>query len=283
MISNTLLIKVGGSVLNDPVMIQSICDNLQILHDHNISIILVHGGGKAIDQALKIHHLSSQMIDGLRVTTDPMMDIIEMVLSGKVNQQLVRSINATGIPAMGLSGTDQNLLLCEALNPMYGRVGKISQVNTEFLSNLIQFQQLSNINMIPVIAPIGVDLNGNAFNINADWVAATIAIALKMNTIMFMTDQPGIYDHENSMIPQLSVSKIKQMINAGIINNGMLVKANAIIHALENGINYIHIIKAPNSKDFANDYITGKIIGTTCTRDALSFSNKKEGHDVTAA
>jgi acetylglutamate kinase len=262
--NDCVLIKLGGSILSEPNLIKKICNQLKLIKASGASIILVHGGAKAVDKMLKIHNISSTSHEGLRITTDEMIDIIEMVLCGHVNKMLIRALNAAGLAAVGLSGSDDNLLQCELLSAMHGKVGKVKKVNARILQYFLATQKDDGKGIIPVVAPTGADVHGNALNVNADWSAVHIALALKIKKIIFLTDQNGIYDENKQIIPALDKTDLEKMIQTQVIKDGMLVKANAIIYALKHGINNIHIMNA-------NMFETGT--GTLCKQSRQHHEN----------
>lgn len=258
---NTFLIKVGGSILDNEVLIKSLCQDLKILKQAGIKIILVHGGSKAIHQHLTINSIESEFLDGLRVTSPEAMKIIEMVLCGHVNPLLVRKLNHIGINAVGLSGADSNMLQCHYYGKAHGCVGHIHSVNTSPISHFLRNQVL---NSIPVIAPVGVDAEGNAMNINADFAASHIAIAMKVDKLIYITDQDGIYDEKGTIYSELSCVALEELIGNKIVSGGMLTKAKAILAALNANLNHVHILNGNKKSALIEELFTSQGVGTLC-------------------
>jgi acetylglutamate kinase len=265
----TVLIKLGGSVLNDQTAIKNLCSDLTLLKHMGIKLFLVHGGSKAINEQLAINHISSTFINGLRVTSPAAMNIIEMVLCGHVNPLLVRMLNHMGLPTLGLSGVDNQLLQCTTLDPSYGCVGHIEHINTRYLAKLLA-QQDDVDAPIPVIAPIGVNAQGNAMNINADVAASALAIALQANKLIFVTDQTGIYNHKGEIYSELFDTELAALIANKVVTGGMLSKVNAILAALQAGINNIHILNGHHPHCLIEELFTVRGIGTLCKQSANS-------------
>lgn len=267
---STVLIKLGGSILHNEELIQSLCDDLKLLKGAGIKIVLVHGGSKAINQALLIHNIESEFIDGLRVTSKEAMKIIEMVLCGHVNSVLVRKLNSIGISAIGLSGADNSMLRCEYFSSKHGCVGTIKSVNTDPIINVLS-QQGMRFSAIPVIAPVGVDYQGNPLNINADWAAYAIGAALQVDKLIYLTDQDGIYDKSGKVISELSEQVLQSMIEDHTVTGGMLAKVNAILAALRSGMNDIHILNGQRRHSLIEELFTVHGIGTVCKK-SLCFN-----------
>ncbi len=260
---NTFLIKLGGSILHDDQLIKTLCDDLKILKNTGIKIILVHGGSKAINQYLEINNIPSEFVDGQRVTTPEAMKIIEMVLCGHVNKVLVRKLNNIGIDAIGLSGTDNNMLQCDYYSKEHGCVGTIHAVNTDPIKYLLTHQNFG-FDSIPVIAPIGVDADGNAMNINADFAASHIATAMQVDKLIYITDQDGIYDKNGKVFSVLSREDLLTLIDNTTVDGGMLVKVKAILSALNTNLNHVHILNGNKPHVLIEEFFTEHGVGTLC-------------------
>jgi acetylglutamate kinase len=269
----TILIKLGGSVLEDNNLIKNLAIDLGYVRAAGISIVLVHGGGKAIDKELKLHGIESSFYEGLRITTNEMIKIIEMVLCGHVNKLLVRELNASGIPAVGLSGSDNNMFVCDPFSAKHQNVGQIKAVNSAIVETILHAQDKCSEGMIPIIAPIGITKNGNALNINADWAACYLAHALKIKKLIYITDQNGINDNAGKLISKLSVSDLQQLIQNQVVKDGMLTKAKAIVHAIQQGISDIHIINGKTPHALLNELFTQIGIGTIITTEEPCYEN----------
>ena len=259
-----LLIKLGGSVLEDAALVERLCIDLSLLQAAGITPIIVHGGGRAIDKALQVQGLTSTFHQGLRVTDPKMMDTIEATLCGQVNKRLVRQLNACGARAVGLSGSDDHLLQCTVLAPEYGLVGNIEQVNTLLLEQLLAATGQTPV--IPVIAPIGVDASGQALNVNADWAASRIALALGMHKLMYLTDQDGILDANGQTLSQLTAEQLQHLIDHSVVQCGMLTKVKTVLNALQHGLDHIHIINAKKNHAILDELFTHQGSGTLCRR-----------------
>lgn len=263
--NQTLMIKIGGSILHDEQKIISLCMDIKTIKEAGFQIILVHGGSKAINEALMIHGIQSEFVDGLRVTSAAAIKIIEMVLCGHVNLSIVRNLNRLGVGAIGLSGADQQMLLCDYYSKKHGFVGEIIAINTAIIHHLLSFIN-NDSSSIPVISTIGVDNEGNALNINADMAACHIANALHVDRLIYLTDQDGIYDNNGNIFSQLSVEDIQMLIDQSIVRGGMLIKAKAVLASLKVGINQISILNG-NQKNVLLDVIFNeKKVGTLCEK-----------------
>jgi len=230
-----IVIKLGGSVLKSEEMLRSLCRDLIQLQSTGVYPIVVHGGGPAINEELTRRGMTWEFHNGLRVTPDPMMDVIEMVLCGKINRRLVRTLNGCGGKGIGFSGADGNLLQCVPEDSHLGSVGRIERVNTGLLDLLLNPDSA----MIPVIAPIGIDSDGNAYNINADWVASKIAQALKVQRLIYITDQDGVLDSNGNVIQVLSDQDLERLIQDEVVQGGMLAKAQTILDAIHPSVGLI--------------------------------------------
>ena len=260
----TMLIKLGGSILDCPERMKTLCEDLKCLRAAGIALVIVHGGSKAIEQALNAYQLTWEFHQGQRVTTPEMMTVIEMVLSGQVNKQLVRQLNQLNVKAMGFSGVDNRLLLCEQASEQLGLVGAIKQVNTQWIQSFLE-DQLANPHggMIPVISPVGVDAQGQSLNVNADWAASEIATALGVDKLVYLTDQEGIY-HGDKLLSECSSSKLHSLIDANVVQGGMLTKVKTILDAINQGIQQIHILGAKRDHVLIDEIFTDAGVGTLC-------------------
>lgn len=255
---HTLLIKLGGAVLEDASIVSKICEDLNRIRSVGVKVVLVHGGGPSINNELKLRGIQWDFIDGQRVTTPEMMDVIEMVLCGHVNQKLVRQLNNSGSRAIGLSGADAGTLVCAQASPKLGQVGRIDSVGTQLIDSILASDT------IPVIAPIGMGQDGAAFNVNADWAASRIAQALGIKKMLFLTDQDGILDVRGKVIPELDAAELEQIAEKGIVHGGMLAKVQTVIHALRHGVSDVHILNARRPHSLIEELFTDGGVGTIC-------------------
>ncbi len=258
-----VLVKVGGSILHEDGLVTSLCHELKDIVLSGYQVVLVHGGSKAIHEALHLYGVTSTFLDGLRVTTAAAMKVIEMVLCGQINQLLVRKLNSLGVNAIGLSGAHNHLFHCEPYSSEHGFVGEIKSLNTTYLEHLSQFQG----SLIPVIATIGVDDAGQAYNINADLAASRLAHALKVKKLIYMTDQEGIYNKEGHVHHQLSKSELSMLIDEKIVTNGMLVKAKSILFALERNFKEVMVLSGQKKNSLIEAVLYQKNGGTVCVNE----------------
>ncbi|MBX3017050.1 MAG: acetylglutamate kinase [Bdellovibrionaceae bacterium] len=254
--SKKILIKLGGASLQKDSILQGIVQAVKEFRQFGYQVVIVHGGGPAINAELTKKGITWSFKDGQRVTTNEMMDTIEMVLSGSMNSRIVRALNVAGVPAMGLSGTDGGILSCTRASEALGQVGQIQSVNTLFIDGLAQIKG----SPVPVIAPLGVGANGETYNINADWAATRLAAALKVEQLLFMTDMPGILNGDGCLLREQSVDDLQDLIEKDIVTGGMLTKVRAIQFAALNGIGSVRVLNAIDAvKGLWSDWV-----GTTC-------------------
>lgn len=284
----TLLIKLGGAALQDASLVRSLCEDLSLIHSVGINLILVHGGGPSINKELEARGIKWEFVNGLRITTPEMMDVIEMVLCGQVNHRIVRALNQSGVRAIGLSGADASLLQCKQADPLLQQVGLIEKVDISSIQALMAHQNnymstssfssannsslaspLSSSPLIPVIAPVGIGKKGEAYNINADWAASRIAEAMKIKKVFFLTDQDGILDAQMKLISELDAGQLESLIEQGVIKGGMLAKAQTIIYALRHGVKDVHIINAKRPHGLIEELFTDTGVGTVCRLRSL--------------
>lgn len=251
-----VLIKLGGAVLQDQELVKSICEDLMLIQSVGVSVVIVHGGGPAINEELTRRGIQWEFVGGQRVTSPEMMETIEMVLCGGVNRRIVRTLNQAGVPAVGLSGVDASTLLCKQADKKLGLVGKIEKVNTSYIDSLKS--------VIPVIAPVGIGRNGEVFNINADWAASKLAEALKIDKLLFLTDQEGILDREMKLIPELDAGELESLIETGVVKGGMMAKTQTIIYALQSGVANVHVLNARRPNGLIEELFTDTGVGTVC-------------------
>ncbi|ANB56039.1 acetylglutamate kinase [Anoxybacillus sp. B7M1] len=251
----TIVIKCGGSVLNE--LSSSFFQSLQALHAQGKNIVIVHGGGPEIGQMLKQLAIESEFVNGLRKTTKEGLDVVEMVLAGKVNKQLVSLLWQYHLPGAGVSGVDGRLLEAAPLDlERLGYVGTVTRVNASFLAHFLR------VRYIPVIAPIGCDQNGQKYNINADTAAGAIAQALRAQQLIFVTDVPGVL-HNGSLVEYATAEEIEKMIEDGIISGGMIPKVKAALSALSDSLPEVMIVSGKHSF-----YSEGKLHGTSIQKEA---------------
>lgn len=262
----TFVIKFGGSIMSNEKSKNAFIENVALLNLVGINLVIVHGGGADISQALQSMNIESKFIDGLRVTSKESIKVVEMVLSGSVNKELSSSLCRQGISGVGLSGKDANLIEAKK-KYLYkdkekidlGYVGEVVNVNTRFLSSLIEKRH------VPVISPIGADSEGNTYNINADYVAAAISAKLKAEKLILLTDVEGIYKDINdtsSLMSVIKTNEVEAYINNKVISGGMIPKIDCCLKALEGGTNSVHLIDGRKEHSLLLEIFTHKGIGT---------------------
>lgn len=265
----TVVIKYGGNAMINDELKEHVMEDITLLKYIGINPVVVHGGGPDISAALKTYDIKSEFINGLRVTDEETMRVAQMVLIGKTNKEIVSLLGTKGGNAIGISGIDGGMIQCKKCYTQVdgkqtdiGFVGDIVSVNTKVLTDLTQQ------GYIPVVAPIGVDKDGNSYNINADTVAGAIAEALEAEKLMLLTDIEGIKESSDSVeaLPSLNRKEIYQMIDEGKIVGGMIPKVKGAIQAIEAGVTSVHIIDGRVPHCLLLEIFTDHGIGTMITR-----------------
>lgn len=266
----TIVIKLGGHAITNPEIERSVLQDIILMKLVGIRPVVVHGGGPGIDEWMKKIGLEPRYVNGLRVTDEATMEIVEMVLTGKINKSIVGRINQLGGRAVGLCGKDGNLIQAEYKKTYLkeqsgeerlanlGLVGEINRINPEII------QHLTDHDYIPVVSPVGIGPDGESLNINADYASGAIGGALKADKLVLLTDVEGIYtgDGPESLASKLTVKQINEYIKQGIINGGMLPKVESCMYALKHGIQNIHIIDGRKPHTLLLEIFTNEGIGT---------------------
>ena len=257
----TVVIKYGGAAMAKCDLKQKIMQDIVLMKYVGMNPIVVHGGGPEITQMLKRLGLKSEFVNGLRVTDRSTMEVVEMVLGGKVNKEIVAGLNANGGQAIGISGKDGSLIKARPVGDtaQMGYVGEVVQINPGIMETLI-----AN-NYIPVIAPIGIDENQDSYNINADLVASAIAAAMKADKLVLLTDVPGLLKDArdpSTLISVLKLSDVDQYIKDGTIAGGMLPKVDCCLEAVRAGVGRTHIIDGRVPHAILLEIFTKEGIGT---------------------
>ena len=260
----TIVVKLGGSVLQDTQLLESICEDLYLIRSVGIRVVLIHGGGPAINAELARRNIKWDFVEGIRVTSPEMMEVIEMVLCGQVNRKVVRELGSAGLKPVGFSGVDAATLICKQANEKLGLVGEVERVNTQLIEQVLNMKDDLGERGIPVIAPIGFGKDGKAYNINADWAASRIASALGVTKAVFLTDQDGILDGSGKLIPELDAGEMEQLIEDGVVSGGMLAKARTILYAIKNRVTDVHILNAKRPRALIEELFTDAGVGTVC-------------------
>jgi acetylglutamate kinase len=266
-----IVIKYGGHAMSDEKLKQAFASDITLLKYIGINPVVVHGGGPQINQVLDAMGITPKFIRGMRYTDDQTMDVVEMVLGGKVNKEIVANINAKEGRAVGLTGKDGSLILAEKMKIYQdngnakdeppeiidpGMVGKVSQINPEIIYTL------ADQGFIPVIAPVGAGKNGETYNINADLVASDIAAAIGAERLILLTDVDGVLDHDNKLVSSIRFESAEKMIADKIIQGGMIPKVECAMHALKKGVSKSHIINGRIEHAVLLELFTDSGIGT---------------------
>jgi acetylglutamate kinase len=267
----TVVIKYGGHAMADEALKESFALDVILLRSLGINVVVVHGGGPQINETLKRYGIVSEFVRGMRVTDGPTMAVVEMVLTGQVNQEVVGYLNQHGGRAVGLSGKDGNLLLCEKmLQEIKHEDGSVELVDIGFVGNVVKVNQeliqaLEHGKFLPVIAPVGVGVNGESYNINADLVAGKVAGALRAEKLMLLTDVSGVKDKEGKLISSINLPEVPLLIDNGTISGGMIPKVECCVAALGEGAKKAHIIDGRVKHAVLLEIFTDIGVGTEIT------------------
>jgi acetylglutamate kinase len=256
------VIKYGGAAMVQPELKRSFALDVVLLQAAGLRPVIVHGGGPEITRTLERLGQKSEFIDGQRVTGAVEMGVVEMVLTGKVNTEIVGLINTLGGEAMGMSGKDAHLIRARKQIPRPGKpdlglVGEVESINAEVLDMLLDKKY------IPVISPVGLGADGTSFNINADHVAAEIAVAAKAKKLIFLTDVAGILDENGQLLSELAAADLRGRLQEGkAVKGGMAVKSKAVLRALEGGVDAVHVVDGREPHSVVVELFTDKGVGT---------------------
>jgi acetylglutamate kinase len=269
----TIVIKLGGHAMVDPVVLENAIRDAVLLHYVGIRVVLVHGGGPEISEKMKAMGKESVFVCGLRVTDQETLDIAQMVLVGKINKGIVSLIAKCGARGVGLSGSDGNLIIAKKMDLQrvdvggiqkevdLGHVGEIEWIDPAILNTLLEK------NYIPVISPIAIDLSGSSLNINADTAAGDIAVALKAYKLINMTDVDGVMDKGRTKVfRRLTVNEANELQKSGAIGEGMIPKVNSVIKAVENNVCYAHVINGNVEHNLILELFTRDGVGTMISK-----------------
>jgi len=271
-VGKTIVVKYGGNAMIDDDLKNSFARDMVMLKLVGINPIVVHGGGPQIGELLGKLNIESRFVNGMRVTTSETMDVVEMVLGGLVNKDIVNLINQNGGNAIGLTGKDGQLLHATKLHVTHkspelekpeiidiGHVGEVSAINTSLLN------MLTNSDFIPVIAPIGVDKEGHSYNINADLVAGKVAEVLQAEKLILLTNIAGLMDKDGNILTGLTTQQVDDLIEDGTIYGGMLPKIQCALDAVHAGVNSAHIIDGRVAHSTMLELFTDEGVGTLIT------------------
>ncbi len=244
----TVVIKFGGNAMGDQALADAFAQDIVYLKQSGVNPVVVHGGGPQIAAMLKKHEINSEFINGLRVTDKPTVEIVEMVLAGAINKEIVSAINRQGGKAVGICGKDANLMIAEKITEMVdpesnlikaidiGYVGEPKKVNPHIV------EVISQSDLIPVVAPVAVGPAGETLNVNADSFASALAAEMKAKRLLLLTDVAGVLDKDSNLVAQLSIDEARSLIADGTISGGMIPKINGCINVVEKGVEAVVII-----------------------------------------
>ena len=255
----TVVIKYGGNAMINEQLKQQVMEDIALLWLIGVKVVLIHGGGPEISETMKRLGKEAKFVDGLRVTDKETVDIVQMVLAGKINKTLVNLIQMKGGHAVGLSGIDGGIIEAKMKNEALGYVGEITKIRTQPITDLLEK------NYIPVISTVASDRMGNTYNINGDTAAAYIAGALGASRLIMMTDIAGILmdkDDPSTLIPQITVEEAKKLYEKGIISGGMIPKVDCCIEALEKGVKNVVIMDGRIPHSILMELLTDEGAGT---------------------
>lgn len=268
----TIVIKYGGHAMVDDQLKEDFARDITLLKFIGLNPVVVHGGGPQINSVLRQMGIQSTFVNGMRLTDTPTMDVVEMVLGGKVNKAIVAQINRQGGKAVGLSGKDGGLIQAKKLHIVFqndentppeiidpGHVGEVTRINPGLINTLTQH------GFIPIIAPVGVGESGETYNMNADMVACRVAVALTASRLIYLTDVDGVLDADGKLISSIDAVTIRQLSKAGIITGGMIPKINYALEALQQGVEKVPIINGKKRHALLLELFTDKGIGTEVT------------------
>jgi acetylglutamate kinase len=258
----TVVIKYGGAAMTDPTLREHVASDIALMKLVGINPVIVHGGGPEITSFMNRLGLKVEFYNGLRVTSEEAMEVVKMVLVGKVNPELVAAINHHGRLAVGVSGDDGNLVTATQRDERLGRVGDVTKIDTTVIDNLIED------GFIPVVATVAAGEDGGSYNVNADLVAAELATALGAEKVIFLTDVDGLYRDfadKSSLISVLTPAEAEEMIVSDLLEGGMVPKVAACVHALRGGVRRAHILNGTVPHALLLEVYTDEGVGTMIT------------------
>ncbi len=256
----TVVVKLGGSAMAEPGLLASFAEDVALLRLAGIRPVLVHGGGPQVSEVSRRLGLEPRFENGLRVTDAETLDVARMVLVGKINQDLVAAVNRQGIPTAGVSGDDGNLLIAEPREADLGFVGRITEVRAGLLQTLMG-------EFVPVVASIATDGAGQTYNVNADEVAAEVAVALGAQKVIYLTDVPGLYDGDE-LLSELSVKECDALLGSAAVTGGMIPKVEGVLRALGAGVRRAHLLDGRVEHALILELFTPEGLGTMITPEA---------------
>ncbi len=270
--ASIVVVKYGGNAMVDPALARSFAEDVVLLHAVGLRPVVVHGGGPQIGELMGRLGKVPEFRQGLRVTDAETLDIARMVLVGKVNRDIVGAINAIAPVAVGMSGEDGGLIEAAARDPELGFVGDVRAVHPALV------QRLLGDHLVPVVSTIGADLSGQAFNINADTVAAALAAALGADKLVYLTDVPGLLrdvDDPSSLMSRLTVDEVVELRDAGSLSGGMIPKIDGCVHAVRYGVGRTHLLDGRIPHVVLVELFTESGIGTMITADTVPVESDR--------
>ncbi|GLR63848.1 acetylglutamate kinase [Marinospirillum insulare] len=277
----TLVIKYGGNAMTQDDLIDSFCRDVVLLKEVGINPVVIHGGGPQIGELLDRLKIESKFMNGMRVTDSATMDVVQMVLGGLVNKEIVTQLNLAGGKAIGLTGKDGQLIKAKKLKVSHqtpemmapeildiGQVGEVESIDTSLI------EMLASRDFIPVIAPIGVDAKGASYNINADLVAGKVAEALKAEKLILLTNVAGLQDKQGKVLTGLTTAQVDSLIADGTIYGGMLPKINCALESVKGGVHTAHIIDGRVPHATLLEIFTNAGVGTLITNQANAIAEE---------
>lgn len=257
-----VVVKLGGNAMVDPSLAEQFAEDVVLMHSVGIKPVIVHGGGPQITELMSRLGKETEFKDGHRITDAESLEITRMVLVGKVNREIVSSINRHGPIAVGVAGEDAGLLLASERHPELGFVGDVEAVDPHIIQRLLAED------LVPVVSTIGSDANGQAYNINADTVAGAVAAALHAEKLVYLTDVEGLHSDladPTTLIRQTTVLELQKMVDDGVVGSGMIPKVAACIHAMEQGVPSAHMLNGTTPHVLLIELFTDEGIGTMVT------------------
>ncbi len=254
-----VVVKYGGHAMEDPALADLFATDIVLMRLVGMQPVVVHGGGPQITHLMRRLGKEPEFVDGRRVTDAETIDIVRMALVGKVNREIVASVNRHGSYAVGLSGEDAGLLRVTARDPALGFVGDVEAVDPTIVLRLIREE------LIPVVATVGVDQAGQAYNVNADTVAAAIAVALRAEKLVYLTDVAGLYERwpdETSLLSRVDIAGLERLLTTGAVDAGMIPKVESCIAALRGGVSRAHVLDGRLPHALLLEFFTREGVGT---------------------
>ena len=252
----TVVVKIGGAALDDAQLRERFAEDITLLHWVGVNVVIIHGGGRQISAMLDRVGITPTFVDGMRVTDQQILEIVEMVLGGQLNQEIVRVVNRLGGKAVGLTGKDGRLVIArQASHAELGLVGEVERVHRSVIDRLTP-------DFIPVVAPLAVSETGETLNINADEFAARIAVALAAEKLVLMTDVTGVEGADGTLVTTITASETQKMIADGVIHGGMIPKVRNAVRALQDGVHKVHIIDGRLEHALLLEIFTQEGVGT---------------------